>query len=154
PSRRWRGIIAEPFHTHRRCPMRNLRRSLFTVLALLTVGPLFAYTIYLKDGSSIQAKEKYTIAGDRAVITLQNGTQTFVPAKQIDVARTEQANVNDYGSAVVIDDSKQAPQAAQPSPAPRKTLADLIQNKAAVPRPLPQARRETRGGTAAPSSPG
>jgi hypothetical protein len=138
--------------------MRNLRRSLLTVLLallpLLAVGPLFAYTIFLKDGSSIQSKEKYTINGDRAVITLPNGTQTFVPAKQIDVARTDQANTNDYGSAVVIDESHQAPQAAAPPPAARKTLADLIQNKTAVPRPLPQARRESRGGTGASASPG
>ncbi|HZF11506.1 MAG TPA: hypothetical protein VFE33_22175 [Thermoanaerobaculia bacterium] len=127
--------------------MRNLRRSLLTVLTLLSVSPLFAYTIFLKDGSSIQSKEKYTISGDRAVIILPNGTETFVPAKKIDVARTDQANVNDYGSAVVIDDTHQAPQQAQPAPAPKKTLADLIQNKTAVPRPLPQARRETHNGT-------
>jgi hypothetical protein len=134
--------------------MRNPRRSLLTVFALLALqvlllepGSLFAYTIFLKDGSSIQSKEKYTINGDRAVITLPNGTQTFVPAKQIDVARTDQANTNDYGSAVVIDESHQAPQQTAPPPATRKTLADLIQNKTAVPRPLPQARRENRGGT-------
>jgi len=133
--------------------MRHLRRSLLTVLALLSVSPLFAYTIFLKDGSSIQSKEKYTISGDRAVIILPNGTETFVPAKKIDVARTDQANVNDYGSAVVIDDTHQAPQQqAQPAPAPRKTLADLIQNKTAVPRPLPQARRETHGGTSGASA--
>jgi hypothetical protein len=125
--------------------MRNLRRSLLIVLALLWVGPLFAYTIYLKDGSTIQAKEKYKIVGDRALITLLNGTQTFVATKQLDVARTDQANTNDYGSAVVIDDSRQAPVAATPPP-PKKTLADLIQSKGSEPRPLPQVRRDGRTG--------
>ncbi|HEV7516365.1 MAG TPA: hypothetical protein VGR07_08705 [Thermoanaerobaculia bacterium] len=128
--------------------MRKLRRSTLAILtlfcALLGVGPLFAYTIYLKDGSSIQAKEKYKIVGERALITLPNGTQTFLVAKQIDVARTEQANKNDYGSAVVIDDSHQAPPPAQPPP--QQSLTDLIHDKAPEPRQLPPARR-TRPGT-------
>jgi hypothetical protein len=125
--------------------MRMLRRSTLTLLALLTVGPLFAYTIYLTDGSSLQSKEKYKVDGKRAVITLPNGNQTFIPLKQIDVARTDQANTNDYGSAVVID-SHQIPPAAAPPP-PQQTLTNLIHDKAPAPRELAPARR-TRPGVA------
>jgi hypothetical protein len=130
--------------------MRMLRRSTLTLLALLTVGPVFAYTIYLTDGSSLQSKEKYKVNGNRAVITLPNGNQTFIPLKQIDVARTDQANANDYGSAVVID-SHQIPPAAAPPP-PQQTLTNLIHDKTPAPRVLPPAVRVRPGSTAASAS--
>lgn len=125
--------------------MRKLRRLTLSLLALLWVGPLFAYTIYLTDGSSIQAKEKYKVVGERAVITLPNGNQTFLPLKQIDVARSDQANTNDYGTAVVID-SHQIPPASA-APPPQQTLTNLIHDKAPAPRELVPARR-TRPGVA------
>ncbi len=123
--------------------MRMLRRSILLLLCLLSVGPLFAYTIYLTDGSSIQAKEKYKVNGNRAVITLPNGNQTFLPMAQIDVARTDQANTNDYGSATVID-SHQIPPASAPPP-PQQTLTNLIHDKAPAPRELEPARRVRPG---------
>jgi hypothetical protein len=52
----------------------------------------FSYKIFLKDGSQISAKEKYIIKGDRAIITLPNGTQTFILLSNIDVPRTEREN--------------------------------------------------------------
>ncbi len=119
--------------------------GLALILALaLTAGPLAAYTVVLKDGSTIQAKTKYQLQGDRALITLPNGTQTFVRASQIDVARTEQANKVDYGNAVVLRDPAGA--AVTPPPAqPRgKRLSDLIGSEQAVPRELPENRREAR----------
>lgn len=109
------------------------------LLALASVAELAAYTVYLKDGSSIQAKEKYKISGDRALITLTNGQHTFVPASQVDVARTEKANKLDYGSAVVL---QEAAPTAVPPPAPRsKSLSDLIQRGSAGPQAAPEARR-------------
>jgi hypothetical protein len=130
--------------------MRKLLRPrlpmLLLLLALLWAGPLFAYVIYLTDGSAIQAKEKYKVVGERALITLPNGNQTFLPMKKIDAARTEQANVNDYGTAVVIGDSRQPvpPAAALP---PQQSLTDLIHDKAPEPRQLPPARRTKPGTT-------
>jgi hypothetical protein len=138
--------------------MRMLRRSVLAVFALLLtllwVGPLYAYTIYLTDGSSLQSKEKYKVNGNRAVITLPNGNQTFIPLKQIDVARTDQANANDYGSAVVID-SHQIPPAAG-TPPPQQTLTNLIHDKAPAPREQPPARRARPGAapTTATATPG
>jgi hypothetical protein len=125
--------------------MRQLRRLTLSLLALLWVGPLFAYTIYLTDGSSLQAKEKYKIVGERALITLPNGNQTFLPIKQIDVARSDQANTNDYGTAVVID-SHQIPSSSA-APPPQQTLTNLIHDRAPAPRELAPARR-TRPGVA------
>ena len=122
--------------------MRLLRRSILTLLALLSVGPLFAYTIYLTDGSSLQAKDKYKVDGNRAVITLPNGNQTFLPLAKIDVPRTDQANANDYGSATVID-NHQIP--TTPPPPPQQTLSNLIHDKAPTPRELAPARRTRPG---------
>src|SRR5436305_5662476 len=124
--------------------MRKLLRPLpVRPLAVLWAGPLLAYTIYLKDGSSIQAKEKYKVVGERALITLPNGNQTFLALKQIDTARTDQANQTDYGSAVVINDNR--PQTPNPALQPQPSLTDLIHDKAPAPRELPPARRTKPG---------
>jgi hypothetical protein len=126
------------------------RPAILALLALLTAAPLLAagYTIYLKDGSSIVAKEKYRVENGRAIITLLNGTQTFVPAAQIDARRTEEVNRGGHGAAVVLPG---APQEVGPTPTqtPKdKTLADLIATRRAGPRELPESRREGSTGSA------
>lgn len=124
------------------------RPVLFVLLALLsaTAALLAAagYTIVLKDGSTILAKEKYRIEGNRAIIIQLNGTQTFVRADQIDVPRTEAANRNGYGSAVVIPGS---PQDVGPPPVQvekDRTLSDLARSGASA-RDIPTTRRDKGG---------
>jgi hypothetical protein len=82
-----------------------MRRTipLLLVLLLALSVPAAAYTVYLVDGSKIYAQEKYRIDGDKAIITLPSGTQTFIDADQIDVDRTERENQIDYGTALVIE---------------------------------------------------
>ena len=60
-----------------------LRRAILAFLALLTLAPDggLGYVVYLKDGSTITAKGKYRIENGRAIITLPNGTQSFVPRR-------------------------------------------------------------------------
>jgi hypothetical protein len=120
------------------------RPAILALLALLTAAPLLAagYTIFLKDGSRIVAKEKYRVANGRAIITLPNGTQTFVQASQIDGPRTDDYNRGGHGGVVVLQSTPQdaAPQAGQPQK--DKTLADLISARSAGPRDLPTSRRE------------
>ena len=121
-----------------------LRLTSFMLLALLAAAPLLAagYTIYLKDGSRLVAKNKYRIENGRAIITLPNGTQTFVPAAQIDVKRTDEANKDGYGGAVILPGSPQDVGAASAEPPKDKTLADLIASRTAAPRELPGSRRD------------
>jgi hypothetical protein len=126
---------------NRLAPLALLLAALLAIV--VATAPLAAYTVVLKDGSTIVAKTKYQLQGDRAVITLPNGTQTFVRANQIDVARTEQANKIDYGTAVVLRGDPSSA-AAPPPPAQGKRLSDLIARDQAVPRALPEIRRETR----------
>lgn len=123
------------------------------ILLLLVTAPLFAagYAIYLKDGSRIVAKQKYTVDKGRAIIILLNGTQTFVPLSQLDVKRTEDANKEGHGGALVLPGTPQdvGPNTAQPPK--EKTLSDLVASREAAPRALPESRRErteTPGGIA------
>lgn len=127
-----------------------MRRVLPLALAtLLLAGPLAAYTIYLKDGQTIIAKGKYRLEKGRAIITLPNGTQTFLNAAEIDVRRTEAANRNDLGNAMVLEGNR--PSNQQPAAVPQqKRLSDMIASRE-VPRE-PEVRREVRRDTAA--SPG
>jgi hypothetical protein len=120
------------------------RLASFALLALLAVAPLLAagYTVILKDGSRIVARQKYTVQKDRAIMTLLNGTQTFVPLSQIDVKRTEEANKDGYGGAVVLPGTPQDVGGPAPETRKDKTLADLITDRAAAPRELPTSRRE------------
>ena len=118
--------------------------SFLAILVFLVAAPLLAagYTIYLKDGSRLVAKNKYRIDKGRAIITLPNGTQTFVAASQIDVKRTDEANKDGYGGALVLPGTQQDVGAAPAAPPKDKTLADLIASRAAAPRELPGSRRD------------
>jgi hypothetical protein len=105
-------------------------RRFLTLAVLLVVGlaiPAHAYTIYLKDGSTLVAKEKYRIEDGKALIILQNGTQTFIDASEIDVDRTYRVNKSNYGTAFFIDDEGKVIEAPV-TPTERKTLAGLASN--------------------------
>lgn len=124
--------------------MRTSRLAALALLGLLAASAVFAagYTIYLRDGSTIVAKEKYKTKDGKAFITMLNGTQTFIPESQIDVRRTEEANRDGYGKAVVIPGT---PQDVGPPPGEMRqdrTLGDLINSKSAAPRELPGSKRE------------
>ncbi len=122
-----------------------MRRNLSLLLVLLlAAAPLAAYTIYLKDGSRLIAREKYTLDGDRALIVLQNGTQTFLAASEIDVPRTEAANRNNYGTAMVLQDGQFTDTPAPPPPR-EPQLGDLIGRREVAPPNRPQARRPVQG---------
>ncbi|MEO6194376.1 MAG: hypothetical protein ABIS20_15310 [Thermoanaerobaculia bacterium] len=131
---------------HPRFPrLVTLALSALILLAVMTAPTLLAgagYTIVLKDGSSVVAKQKYTVQDGKAIITLLNGTQTFVRADQIDVARTEAANRLGLGTGVLIPGSPQDIGTVPAQPRRDATLADLIHQKAAGPRDVPGNRRD------------
>ncbi len=73
-------------------------------LALLAVASAaLGYVIKLKDGSLIFARTKYTVKGDRAIITLENGTVTAIKLDEIDVDGSEQYNKENFGNVIAID---------------------------------------------------
>jgi hypothetical protein len=118
----------------------RIRTLLVAVLIAVTAAPIFAYSIYLKDGSRLIAGEEFRIEEDRAIIVLQNGTQTFIDLAEIDIPRTREANKNRYGTAFVIEDGKliEAPvtQVEQ-----KQGLTDVSRNTGASPRTRAPATR-------------
>jgi predicted secreted protein len=112
--------------------MRLPNRLLIAVAALLVAAPAAAYTIFLKDGSQLLAKKKYEVRGSQAIITLVSGQKTMFPLSEIDVPRTEKANEQDLGTAILIEggEKKDVADAAPPPPS-RPELGDLIRSGAA-----------------------
>lgn len=129
---------------------RRLVTAAAAVLALLlAAAPAAAYVIYLKDGSKLVAREKYEVIDGTAYIVLNNGTRTSIDASELDIPRTEEANLRQLGSALVLEDGQVRQMTADETRRPqrRKTLADLIAAREAAPTPreLPEARRSTAG---------
>ena len=105
------------------------------------------YTIVLKDGSHHRRQgEVHGSRRARPIITLLNGTQTFVRADQIDVARTEAANRDGYGSGVVIPGSPQDVGTAARPAAEGQDPGRPIRQQAPRPRELPGNRRDKNAG--------
>lgn len=124
------------------------RYALLGLAALWLATPLSAYMVYLKDGSKIQAREKYAVDGSRAILTLFNGTKTFVPLAQIDVKRTDEANATDYGRAEVLPGAAQDLEGEADTGPRQKTLGDMVRNREASVRDIPANRRPDSKGSA------
>ena len=135
---------------------RPFAAPVFVLLVLLAV-PAFAYTVILKDGSRVQTKKKYRISGDKAIITLVNGSESFLLLSQIDIPATDRANQNDYGgTAVVLDSGKDQALPPTPPPAPAQpgSLADLIRRRQLEGKvPEPKTRTPPTTAPAAPPRP-
>ena len=112
---------------------RTVGRFLLVAGAALLAGPALAYTIFLKDGSQILAKEKYQVQGRMAIITQLSGTKTSFPLSEIDIERTEKANVQDLGTAILIEDGRATDLGQAAAPPPKPQLGDLIQRGSAGP---------------------
>ena len=149
-------------------PRRSVRAwiaSAGVAVALLVAAPLAAYTIYLKDGGTLEARQKYRVEGDKAIITLPSGATTTLPMAQIDVARTDASNASDFGSATVVRGPAATPtpvatqrrpslgelaaqRRIQPAPAqpPRTTNAPAAARPAAAPEPPKPGMTKTSAG--------
>jgi hypothetical protein len=111
----------------------RLKSLSILILACSLAQSAAAYTIYLKDGSRIIARDKYEVQGDKAIITLENGTQTFLAASEIDVTRTEEANLSNLGGALIFEDGQFVERTGNEAKAPkRETVSDLIARGEAV----------------------
>jgi len=121
--------------------MRRTIPGLVTVLAFLLVAPLAAYTIFLKDGRTLNIKGKPRIVNGRAVVTLLNGTQASLDPAQIDEKKTAEMNQRDLGAAEIIDQGTGQPQQAPPpQPEPQSRISDIA-GRNVGPRDQPVTRR-------------
>ena len=108
-----------------------MKKSFLLVLVTLLMSSIAsAYVIKLKDGSLIFARIKYTVKGDRAIVTLENGTVTAMKLELIDVEGSEKYNAENFGNVVAID----TPEGHKPTPIPSAgptapRLQDYIKDK-------------------------
>jgi hypothetical protein len=101
------------------------------VAALLFCAPaLLAYNIILKNGGILFARDRYTVKGNKAIITLQNGTVVSYDLDQIDVPATEKYNKENPGNVIAIEtgDTKSLPVPVTTA-APKTTLQDIIRKR-------------------------
>jgi hypothetical protein len=130
-----------------------MRRTLLAAAALLLLAaPLAAYTIVLKDGTRLQARQKYTVVGDKAHIVLPNGSRSVLAIADIDVAATDELNVGTSSNTTVISGSETVVQSATPPPRP-PTLSQMAASRdlpelprSAAPAATPPPETPTRGG--------
>jgi hypothetical protein len=80
-----------------------MKRFILTLIVLGLSTVLLPYVIYLKDGSTYQAKEKYRVDKGMAIITLTNGVVLSVDLNLIDTAKTEQANKSGMDADMILD---------------------------------------------------
>jgi hypothetical protein len=113
---------------------------LAVMLALLSGAPLAAYTIWLKDGSTVVSRGKYEVKGAKAIITLNNGTQTFIDLALIDVVKTDASNHGTDYNVTELGNTRVVPGQAAPT-TKAKTLGDLVASHSPSARELPTARR-------------
>lgn len=125
-----------------------MRKSLslaFLSLFLLSSAAL-GYVVKLKDGSLIFARIKYTVKGDRAIITLENGTVTAIKLDQIDIEGSEKYNKENFGNVVAIDtpDGRKPTPAGVP-PAPRGIQDYIRENKPRMGLPSASEKSSAEG---------
>ena len=103
-----------------------MKKSLFLAVAafLALSATSLAYVVKLKDGSLIFARTKYTVKGDRAIITLENGTVTAIKLSEVDVEGSEKYNKENFGNVIAID----TPESRMPTPAPEAPQPPRVQD--------------------------
>ena len=129
------------------------KRLLLLFLAAFAFGAVdsFAYNVKLKDGSIIFARRKYEVKGNKAIITLQNGTVTQIDLSAIDIPGTEQYNKENPGNVIAIQqgETKEVNVPALKAP-PTVSLQEVIrQRKMQLGAPPPA--RSPQGGAAGPA---
>ncbi|MFN2385686.1 MAG: hypothetical protein ABR576_05310 [Thermoanaerobaculia bacterium] len=102
---------------------------LFALLLCAFASVASAYTVKLKDGSIIFARVKYTVRGDKAIITLPNGTVTQIALSAIDVPGTEKYNRENPGNVIALDAPQSEPGMIPPTAVPTASLQDAIRGR-------------------------
>ena len=131
-----------------------MKKAPLIVLALILIHaavPLDAYTVYLKDGAKLIAKEPPEIRGEIAIITLQNGTQSSIAASEIDLDRTREANQSELGSALILEGGEFTDRPTTTEPKKEERLSDLIsrsRDRAPARRPAPSRGSASQVGSA------
>lgn len=103
-----------------------------------------AYVVILRDGSRVVGRQKYTVKGNNALLTLKNGTLVSIPLDHIDFDATEKLNARNLGDATPLDWADvQEEDRPRPTPTPTPSLTSLGQIRGGLGRPTADAARPT-----------
>ena len=106
---------------------QQMRFTVAVVMGLLLLSvPALAYTIVMKDGSRMLAKD-YRVEGDRVLITLPNGIETWIALAEVDIEKTRELNQNNLGDALKIEGGEVKPLEVE-APPKKTTLGDLARS--------------------------
>jgi hypothetical protein len=106
--------------------MNRWRSFLIALLFLLVGTPVWGYIVFLKDGAQIITREKYRRDADKVFLVLQNGTETFIDASEVDFAKTDELNKTGLGQARILDQPSTVVVEEEEDPATRQeTLRQL-----------------------------
>lgn len=83
--------------------MNLLRRTVIALVLFVVAAPVWGYVVLLKDGTQLITREKYRRDGDKVVLVLQSGTETFIDAAEVDFKKTDELNTIHLGQARVIE---------------------------------------------------
>src|SRR5262249_9216877 len=112
-----------------RGPLMRRFLLLFVLLLVAAAPAALAYNILLKNKSIVFAREKYTVKGNKAIITLQNGTVVSYDLDQIDVPATEQYNKENPANVAPGDAGRERVARVPTAPPPATTLQEVIRRK-------------------------
>lgn len=104
----------------------NRRRPLLIAFVLLLVStPIQGYVVFLKDGTQIITREKYRRDEEKVFLVLQNGTETFIDASEVDFKRTDELNKTNLGQSRILNEESTVVVEEEESSPPPATLRQL-----------------------------
>ncbi len=133
-----------------RQPLHLVQRVGVVIATLvLYAACALAYVVKLKDGTLVFARAPYTVKGNQAIITLENGNVTQIAMDKVDVPGTVRYNKENFGNVVAIEAPEEKPKTLPTAP-PRSNnpLGDLIKQRGtrmSLPTPAPAAVASASG---------
>lgn len=122
-------------------PTRIRFAAAFFLLAMPVLS-FASYTVVMKDGQRYRAKQKWTMSGGKAILTLESGQTLSIDPGLINIPETEKVNAQGLGGARVLatsqDPQQQAPQA---SPLGSISIKKQGSSTSAPPAPAPGASK-------------
>ena len=110
--------------------------------ALLAALPAPAYLIILKDGTRIEAAEKPVEQGRNFIFKDKLGARKMIAVAEVDPAKTEQANKENYRDAYILGDpapmKKESEESAK-APSLSEFIRQTKRSDIPVPTPVPAA---------------
>ncbi len=114
------------------------------LVAVAAAASQRAYVVILRDGSRVVGREKYTVKGNNALLTLKNGTLVAIPLDHIDITATDKLNARNLGDAMPLDwADAQEEERPVPTPSPTPSLSSLGRIRSGAGRPINEAARPT-----------